>query len=96
MVVVMLGACVADEPAPGPAPHVAVPVSLDVETLQDDRPVDLCALAAALPADDICSLTCDPDAFAARAVSDGAAGGRCYNFRCTLSADVTVSVGICL
>ena len=51
---------------------------------------------AALPFDDECSLACDPDALAERLTTDGLQGGRCYLLQCALTADVDISVGVCL
>lgn len=56
---------------------------------------DVCALAAELPSDNICSLVCDPDAIAARLVAQGATVGTCYELRCELPG-LAVNVGVCL
>jgi hypothetical protein len=56
---------------------------------------DVCALAAALPPENICSLMCDPDAIEARMIDEGKAQGVCYEFLCALPG-VSVSVGVCL
>jgi len=97
-----LGACVADA-APPTEIHVTPSVStidaVDITGLEvngDDRGDDLCALATALPTENVCSLVCEPDLFAARLVADGMHRGSCYQFRCELSATTTVSVGVCL
>ena len=87
LVVVLFGACVADAPADDR------PVIIEDEPVVDD---ELCSLAAELPASDACSLMCDPDAFGDRLRDDGMAGGACYQVRCELSADTSVTVGICL
>ena len=97
-----LGACV-DEPAPPPTIQIhadtndtaAIDIS-GVEINGDDRGDDLCAMAAALPTTDLCSLTCDPDQFAARLISEGMHSGACYHFRCALTPTTTVTVGVCL
>src|SRR3569623_934436 len=56
---------------------------------------DVCGLAAELPAADICSLVCDPDAIKDRLLADGTAQGTCYELRCALPG-LTVQVGVCL
>ena len=87
LVVVLLGACVADsEPEDRPV------------IVEDDRIAEdeLCALAAELPASDACSSMCDPDAFGDRLRASGMEGGACYQVRCDLSAETSVTVGICL
>ena len=89
--VVLLGACVADEAPPVVTIHTDAPAE---EAPADDTAV--CAAAAALPAEDPCSLICDPDAFKARLVDDGMAGGACYQLRCALTVDTSVTVGVCL
>ena len=95
----MLTACAAEEAPPQdrPAERAALAEldTFEVELLTDAEP-DLCALAAGLAADDVCSLVCDPDAFAARLVDDGMQIGNCYQFRCALTDEVSVSVGLCL
>lgn len=89
----LLGACVADSAEP---PVVTIQPD---EPGKDDSDTDttaICAAAAALPASDACSLVCDPDAFKARLVDDGMAPGNCYQLRCDLAADMSVTVGVCL
>ena len=56
---------------------------------------DICGLASELPADNICSLVCDPDAMKERLLSQGTAQGTCYEMRCELPG-LTVQVGVCL
>lgn len=91
---VVLGGCVAD--AEDPPPVKGMP-GLDVTQLdQQDTEMDVCGLAAQLPADDICSLACDPQAMAARMVSDGNQPGQCYQLYCSLPGDAHVLVGVCL
>lgn len=63
---------------------------------EHDRERDHCALATELAIDDVCSLLCEPDAFAARLVEGGTPTGRCYQWRCELVDGVAVNVGICL
>ncbi|MGE0546394.1 MAG: hypothetical protein AB7O24_18375 [Kofleriaceae bacterium] len=100
ILLVALGGCVAEDATPAPRAmpdnaEVAVDVSA-IDTIGDvDRP-ELCVLAAALPDDDLCSLICDPAALAAQMVADGMERGFCYQLRCTLDAEITVSVGVCL
>ncbi len=57
---------------------------------------DVCALAAELPADNICSLMCEPDGMKAQLIADGMAQGTCYEFRCALPDATSVTVGVCL
>lgn len=95
---VVLGGCVADAEDP---PPVATAPQHDVTLvgLQDGdggAEMDVCALAAELPTDDICSLICDPPAMAARMVDDGNDGGTCYQLYCTLPGGEHVLVGVCL
>jgi hypothetical protein len=61
-----------------------------------DAERDVCELATELATDDVCSLICAPDEFAARLVEGGTPGGRCYQWRCELTYGVTVNVGICI
>lgn len=93
IVLVVLGACVADGDPTQPPPDLPE-VELVADTTDDTAAI--CAAAAALPATDACSLVCDPDAFAARLADDGMKGGTCYQLRCTLTPALTVTVGICL
>jgi hypothetical protein len=58
--------------------------------------VDLCALAAELPPDDICSKACDPQAMAAQLAADGSDRGACYQLFCDLPGEHHVLVGVCL
>lgn len=96
VLVVMFGACVVEDDA-GVPPTDRAEVTLGEATLvEQDATAELCALAAALPDDQLCSLVCDADAFAARMAEVGMATGSCYQFRCELSPEVTVSVGVCL
>ena len=44
----------------------------------------------------VCALVCDPDAFKARLLDDGMAPGNCYQLRCDLAPDMSVTVGVCL
>lgn len=93
---VVLGGCVADAEPPRPVhppPHPDV-----VSDLVDDEgeQMDVCALAAELPFDDICSLICDPDAMATRMADDGNELGQCYQLYCALPHDEHVVVGVCL
>jgi hypothetical protein len=96
MVAVMGVGCVADEPVP-PAgdDRLADEVEVDVSAGKGDEAIDICALAAQLPDDDICSLICDYEAFKQRALDNGMEPGACYTFRCTLPGDVGVNVGVC-
>jgi hypothetical protein len=95
--VVLVGCAVDERAEPDPALGPMV-TSYDLQTsaIEQQTPPDLCALAAALPTEDLCSLACDPGALAERAASEGMPAGRCYQFRCELSAEITISVGVCL
>lgn len=61
-----------------------------------DESVDVCALASALPADDICSLVCDPAAMKAQLLADGSEPGTCIQLYCQLNETVHVLAGVCL
>jgi len=72
----------------------SVELSADVDA--DTSQTDVCDLAAELSRDNVCSLVCDPDQFAARLLSGGTPSGRCYEWRCEMAYGVTVNVGVCL
>jgi hypothetical protein len=94
LLMIVLSGCVAD--ADEPPPRERRPdVDLSLIDSQDSE-MDVCALAAELPVDDICSLICDPPAMAARMVSDGNETGTCYQLYCALPGDEHVLVGVCL
>ena len=105
MVFVMLTACAVDAP-PNPEPlgvglsAIELVDSIDsIDTeMTTEAPVDpdLCALAAELPADDLCSLVCDPAALHQAMLDSGAVTGRCYLLLCQLSESVHATVGVCL
>lgn len=101
LVMVILGGCVADG-ADEPAPTITIKVDRadDAPTISPDQSsgaqTDICALAAALPSDDICSLMCDPDAMANMLLSEGMQSGNCYQLRCVLAESFAVQVGVCL
>jgi hypothetical protein len=92
MVMVMLAGCVADEES-RPTIRVSGPDHAQVIGPAD---VDICAVAADLAADDICSLMCDPEAMKARLVDEGTQTGVCYEFSCPLPDGTLISVGVCL
>jgi hypothetical protein len=100
-VMVLLGGCVAER-ADEPAPTITIKVeradgATTITPEQDTDPqTDVCALAAALPSDDICSLVCDPDAMASMLLSEGMESGNCYQLRCVLADSFAVQVGVCL
>lgn len=102
LLLVVLGACVADlaEPLPEGNDEVASSDAVRVVVMGDggkaDTVVDICALAAALPADDLCSKVCDPDALATQMEADGYETGACYSLYCALSDTEDVTVGVCL
>jgi hypothetical protein len=95
LIMVVVAGCAADADAPTPIvlDRMDEPSALAGDGVAD---ADVCALAAALPADDICSLVCDPAAMAAQLVADGNKTGACYQLRCTLTATQSVLVGVCL
>lgn len=70
-------------------------VATEAIAVEDSEP-DVCALAAALPPDDLCSLICEPDALEDALLDAGAQPGRCYLMLCGLSEDVHAQVGVCL
>ena len=96
---VLVAGC-AEQAAVPPAPRVTLGghalenVLEDATVLGSDAP-DVCALAAELPSDNICSLVCDPDAIKARLLDQGAASGTCYEMLCALPG-LNVTVGVCL
>jgi hypothetical protein len=99
MVVAVLGACVAESDDPSPPDHSLDQVSVeDVASIEqeDEHHARVCSAASALPPTDVCSLVCDPDAFKARLVGDGMKSGNCYQVRCTLAPDTSVTVGVCI
>ncbi len=97
VIAVLLGACVADDDTTVPTTTTHDVAAADSATLiEQDTTGTLCALASDLPSTDVCSLVCDPDGFKARLLDDGMTGGNCYQFRCNLSPEVTVTVGVCL
>ncbi|NVB81080.1 MAG: hypothetical protein HOV81_21975 [Kofleriaceae bacterium] len=96
VLMVVLAGCVADAEEPRPVLLPVEPADVPDADVEEPPSLDLCALAAALPTDNACSLICDPDALARRLVDDGMEGGRCYQLRCTLSPDASISVGVCL
>ncbi len=100
LMVVLVG-CAADAPAPGPSDDETVAMPIDTERTDNqmdgsDPALDICGLAAALPADDICSLVCDPAAMAAQLAADGAQSGNCYSLYCQLTPTDHVLAGVCI
>ena len=94
LVMVVLAGC-ADEDARGPIVIQQTEQQPDASKA-DMAGGDVCDLAAQLPADDICSLVCDPDAMAAQLIADGSDRGACYQLSCTLPGEQRVLVGVCL
>ena len=94
LVMLVLAGC-ADEEARGPI-HIEQTEQQPSTGKADMVGEDVCELAAQLPADDICSLVCDPEAMAAQLVADGSDRGACYQLSCTLPGDQQVLVGVCL
>ena len=91
---VVVAGCAAEAGEPGPIVVDRSGDELAVAAPSDE--LDVCALAAALPADDICSLICDPQAMAAQLAADGGDTGACYQLRCDLTETEHVLVGVCL
>jgi hypothetical protein len=99
LVMVVLAGCVSDADGPQPTgDERIVEVSIEEVALAPDEATgpDVCAMAAALPTDDVCSLMCDPVAMAARLTEEGMAAGRCYQLRCELPGIDPILVGVCL
>jgi hypothetical protein len=92
---VVFGACAADAEQPPPAIELMPPPAV-ASVDSDEQDTDVCALASALPTDDICSLICDPLAMATRMADDGNDRGACYHLYCSLPGGSHVLVGICL
>ena len=93
---VVAGGCV-DAAAPEAPPAAVKIVShVDQATSAVAPASDICALAAQLPADNICSLMCEPDVMKEQLIVDGSKPGTCYEFACTLPDSSSVSVGVCL
>lgn len=94
---IALVGCVAETEGP---PPVEITTEVQVHTASDDGKgdgaLDVCALAAELPSDDICSLICDPDALAAEMEASGSEPGKCYQLYCMLPEEHHVLVGVCL
>jgi hypothetical protein len=91
---VLLVGCAAEADEPGP-------ITIDRNEMptmatEGSGEPDVCELAAQLPADDICSLACDPTAMAAQLLADGSDPGTCYQLYCSLPGDAHVLVGVCL
>jgi hypothetical protein len=90
---IVLGGCVADaEPPPVESEPTVDRSMIDPH----DANMDVCALAAELPSEDICSLICDPPAMAERMLDEGSDSGACYQLYCALPGDEHVLVGVCL
>ena len=86
-ILVLVVGCAAETP-----PQMSETTAIETSTPQRD----VCALAAGLPADNICSMVCDPDAMKATLLAEGDAPGRCFEFDCTLTDGSDVFVGVCL
>jgi len=99
MAMVFASGCV-DAAAPE-APEATVTIVPHAAAAPDVRApgvpaVDVCALAAQLPGDNICSLMCEPDVMKDQLLADGMAAGTCYEFSCALPDAPSVTVGVCL
>lgn len=104
-VVVALSACAGEEPTPpiitiAGANDAAIAMAdihgYEIADGADSTSGDPCALADALPADDLCSLVCFPDQLAAAMIDAGTRAHACYELRCALTPTVSVTVGVCL
>lgn len=94
LLTVLLVGCATDAEEPGP-----ITIShddTDMSGKADGDGPDVCALAAELPADDICHLACDPDAMAAQLKAEGGDPNTCYQLYCALPDDNHVLVGVCI
>ncbi len=93
---VLAGGCV-DAAAPEvPPAAVKIVPHADQATASLAPANEICALAAQLPADNICSLMCEPEVMKEQLIADGMKAGTCYEFACTLPDSTSVSVGVCL
>ena len=90
-ILVLLVGCAVDA---GPPPQTSERVEIIVQSQLPQR--DVCALASALPVDNVCSLMCDPDAMEQALLDSGDSPGRCYDFYCKLGDGTGVAVGVCL
>lgn len=98
---VVLAGCAMDAPAPEPSDETAVALDSErpmpaMDGGKEDGALDVCGLAAELPADDICRHLCDPQAMADQLVADGADAGACYQLYCQLTPTAHVIAGVCL
>ena len=95
---VLVAGCVDAAPPEAPATVKIVPRAADVaSTRAPEQPAtDVCALAAQLPGDNLCSLMCEPDVMKDQLLADGMAAGTCYEFSCALPDAPSVTVGVCL
>jgi hypothetical protein len=96
LLAILLGGCVADAPEPRVETEPVRAIAVSNAPVIDEGQVDICAVAATLAADDICSLMCDPTAMAAQLVADGNTPGTCYELFCALPGDTHALVGVCL
>lgn len=97
--VVVLGGCAVDAPAPEPTSGTDSKVDTASRPVMDDGDatgIDVCGLAAALPDGDICRNVCDPAAMATQLAAEGAATGNCYELYCQLTPTDHVVAGVCL
>jgi hypothetical protein len=95
---VVVGGCVDAAPPEAPATVTIVPhAAAGADLRAPEQPTaDVCGLAAELPADNICSLICEPDVMKDQLIAEGMAMGTCYEFACTLPDASRVTVGVCL
>jgi hypothetical protein len=97
LVMVLVAGCV-DAPDDARAVVTIDKASAGVSTRTPGQPepVDICALAAQLDPDNVCSLMCDPDAMAEQLAAGGMASGTCVELLCALPEAQSVTVGVCL
>ena len=99
LVMVLVAGCV-DAPDDGRVVVTIEKASAGVSTRAPGQPapeaIDVCALAAQLDADNVCSLMCDPDAMAEQLAAGGMASGTCVELLCALPEAQSVTVGVCL
>jgi hypothetical protein len=95
LLLIVIGGCAVD-----PLEISVTPQPLDTSTVHFSvdraRNLDVCDLASQLPADELCTHLCDPDAMKAQLVAGGETPGTCVEFRCDLPNASSVVVGICV
>jgi hypothetical protein len=94
--IVMASGCIASGDRPDMQSAEGVTLRVQAAPGAIETTPDVCALAAELPADNICSLICDIPAMKDAMRARGDATGRCYDWLCQLPDSTTVYVGVCL